>query len=95
MYKDLCKGYTEIWKIFFKKSLENVKLDKPLTRKILSNTSHKTTQFLLYLHTQETFLYKDLKKASREKDQSKIMSLGPYALALSYILIKSKSDSCV
>ena len=95
MYKDLCKGYTEIWKIFFTKSLENVKLDKPLTRKILSNTSHKTTQFLLYLHTQETFLYKDLKKASREKDQSKIMSLGPYALALSYILTKSKSDSCV
>ena len=55
--------------------------------------SHKITQFLLYLHTQETFLYKDLKKASIEKDQSKIMTLGPYALALGYILTKAKSNS--
>jgi hypothetical protein len=38
-------------------------------------------------------LYKDLKKASREKDPSKIMSLGPYALTLSYILAKAKSNS--
>ena len=74
-------------------SLKNEKLEKLLTRKILSNTSHRITQFLLYLHTQETFLYKDLKKASREKDQSKIMTLGPYALALSYILTKAKSNS--
>ena len=59
----------------------------------MKNSSHKVTQFLLYLHTQETFLYKDLKKASREKDESKIMSLGPYALALSYILSKSKPKS--
>jgi hypothetical protein len=91
--KDLCKGYIEIWEIFFTKSLENENLNKPLSRKILGNTSHKITQFLLYLHTQETFLYKDLKNASREKDESKIMTLGPYALALSYILTKSKSIS--
>jgi hypothetical protein len=48
---------------------------------------------LLYIHTQETFLCYDLKKASREKDKSKIMTLGPYALALSYILTKAKSSS--
>jgi len=59
----------------------------------LKDASHKITQFLLFLHTQETFLYQDLKKASREKDQSKILTLGPYALALSYILTKSKSKS--
>ena len=46
---------------------------------------------MLYLHTQETFLYKDLKKASREKDESKIITLGPYALALSFILLKAKT----
>jgi len=38
-------------------------------------------------------LYKDLKKASREKDESKIMSLGPYASVFSYILTKAKSKS--
>ncbi len=79
--------------MFFAKSIGDKELDKPLTRKILSNTSHKISRFLLFLHTQETFLYKDLKKSSREKDQSKIMTLGPYALALSYILTKAKTDS--
>ena len=38
----------------------------------------------------ETFICYDLKKASREKDETKIMSLGPYALCLSYILAKAK-----
>jgi hypothetical protein len=37
----------------------------------------------------ETYLYKDLKLASREKDESKIMTLGPYALVLSYILSRA------
>ena len=43
-------------------------------------------KFILYLHTMETFIYPNLKKASREKDISKIMTLGPYALVLSFIL---------
>ena len=47
---------------------------------------------MLYLHTQETFLYKDLKKASRDKDESKIITLGPYALVLSFILLKAKQS---
>ena len=72
--------------------LQNEKLDIPLNRKILEDRTHKITQFLVYLHTQETFLHKDLKKASLEKDESKIMTLGPYALVLTYILAKSKSD---
>lgn len=36
----------------------------------------------------QIFLFSDLKVASRERDQSKIKSLGPYALCLSYILAK-------
>ena len=39
----------------------------------------------------QTFLFSDLKQASREKDDMKIMTLGPYALCLSYILAKAKS----
>ena len=58
----------------------------------MRDPEHKITQFLLYLHTQETFLYKDLKKASRDKDESKIITLGPYALVLSFILLKRKSS---
>jgi hypothetical protein len=34
----------------------------------------------------ETFIYQDLKTASRFKDKTKIMTLGPYAACLCYIL---------
>jgi hypothetical protein len=34
----------------------------------------------------ETFIYADMKKASLEKDETKIPTLGPYAAALSFIL---------
>ena len=57
-----------------------------LTCEILEDSKHPITKFILYLHTLETYLYKDLKTASREKDESKIKTLGPYALVLSYIL---------
>ena len=40
------------WCVFHKLGEENdEKLEKPLTRKILKNKSHKVTEFLLYLHT--------------------------------------------
>ena len=34
----------------------------------------------------ETFIYKDLKKASLQKDITKVPTLGPYAFALSRII---------
>ena len=34
----------------------------------------------------ETFLYKELKKASFKKDLTRVPTLGPYAAALSYII---------
>ena len=39
----------------------------------------------------QTFLFNDLKAASRYREVSKIMTLGPYALCLSYILAKSNN----
>ena len=69
LYKNLCLQYTNIWKLFFDKSLSDVQLDKPLSIEILENTTHKITKFLLFLHSQETFLNYDLKIASRQKDE--------------------------
>lgn len=34
----------------------------------------------------ETFIYRELKQASLKKDSSKILSLGPYASVLSFII---------
>jgi hypothetical protein len=38
------------------------------------------------MHSLETFLYQELKKASLNKDQTRIPTLGPYAAALNYIV---------
>jgi hypothetical protein len=62
----------------------------PLSYKILEDPKHCVTKFLVYLHTMQTFLFSDLKKASLEKDETKIKSLGAYAICLSYILARNK-----
>ena len=54
-------------------------LDKPLTLEIFTNPENPIVKSLLYVYTMETWLYPELNKASRNKDESKIMLLGPYA----------------
>ena len=54
--------------------------------KILDNPNHKVTKFLLYLHSMETFIYKELKNASKKQEIEQIEFLGPYAMCLSYII---------
>jgi len=61
-------------------------LEKPLKVEVLKDINHKVTQTLLYIHTMQTFIYSELKKASLKKDSSKILSLGPYASVLSFII---------
>ena len=53
---------------------------------MLHNSYHPVTQTLLYIHSMETFIYKDLKKASLNKDISKVKTLGPFAYAMTRIL---------
>ena len=64
-------------------------MNEQLTLEILFNPDHLVTQTLLYIHAMETFIYKDLKKASLEKDITKVKTLGPYAFVLSEILENS------
>ena len=47
------------------------------------------TQTLVYIHSMETFIYKDLKKASLEKDITKVKTLGPYASVMGRIINNS------
>jgi len=60
--------------------------DRPLNFKVLQNYNHSVTKTLLYIHSMECFLYRELKRASIEKDKTRIRSLGPYAAALSFII---------
>lgn len=61
-------------------------MDKPLTADILSNPHHKITKHIIYLYSMESFIYKDLNKACRDKDMSSIKYYGAFATTLSYIL---------
>ena len=64
-------------------------MNEQLTLEILFNPNHLVTQTLLYIHAMETFIYKDLKRASLEKDITKVRTLGPYAYVMSMIVNSS------
>lgn len=55
-FKMLARTYAEKWLLLFE--MANLgDLDKPLTRKILSNPEHKITKHIIYLYTMECFIY--------------------------------------
>ena len=70
-FKALSSIYANNWIMLFE--IANLgDLDKPLTRKILSNPIHNVTKHILYLYSMESFIYGELNQASRMKDESKI-----------------------
>ena len=61
-------------------------MNEPLNDKILHDPDHPVTQTLIYIHSMETFIYGDLKKASLNKEITKVKTLGPYAFVMKIIL---------
>ena len=83
--------YKEKWDFLF--SLADIgDLNKPLTREILSDCTHKITKHILYLYSMESFIYSDMNMASRDKDISKIKYYGAFAAALSCIIYFANSN---
>lgn len=67
-------------------------LNKPIDPKILqSNPQHPICQTLLYIYSMETFIPYMLSKTSRDKDESKVDLIGPYAVALEEVLTHANS----
>ena len=77
--------YIKVWKRIFE-MVEDVDMRRPLTPKILSDPSNKFVRTLIYIYTMETFIYKELNKASRTKDVDKIKFYGAFASALSFVI---------
>ena len=91
MFEQLKSNYATNWKKLF--DLANLgNLDQSLTPKILSDPTHNITKHLMYLYSMESFIYNDMNKASREKDESKIKYYGAFAAALSYIIYAASSQ---
>ena len=64
--------------------VKEIEIKKPLTPTILSNSNHKFVKTLVYIYSMETFIYDEMNKASRNKDNTKIKMYGPLASALSF-----------
>jgi len=75
----------EVWiKIFLLGKSENMK--KPLTTKILSDPQNEFVKLMLYIYSMDSFIFKEMNKASRDKDDTKIKYYGAFASALGYII---------
>ena len=84
-YRGLVAMYMEVWEKIF--SIVN-KIDKkkPLTPEILSDSNNDFVKTLIYIYSMESFVFKEMNKASRQKDRSKIKMYGPFASALGFII---------
>ena len=78
--------YADRWKMLFKLADLDEDMDKPLTPKVLSDPNHKAVKLLMYIYSMESFIYTELNRVCREKDQSKIKFYGAFAAALSFII---------
>ena len=66
--------------------VKDLDLKKPLTPKILSDPNHNFVKTLVYIYSMQTFIFKEMNKASRTKDTKQIKFYGPLASALSYVV---------
>ena len=65
---------------------------KPLTREILSDPDHFIVKTIIYLYSLEPPIYRVLNKASRDKDKSRVGTLGPYSDCLRTILAHAERN---
>ena len=65
---------------------------EPLNHVDLFNPNKEVTQNILYIFSLETFLYKAINAASKQQDESKIETLGPFARVLSWIVLAAEKN---
>ena len=66
--EDFINNYKDAWRAILKIGTSNFDLNQPLSLEILLNANHPVAKTLIYIHSMETFIYGDLKKASINKD---------------------------
>ena len=64
--------------------VKEVEFRSPLTPQILSDPNHKFVKTLVYIYSMQSFVFKEMNKASRCKDIGKIKFYGPLASGLSF-----------
>jgi len=64
----IINNYKDAWNAILKIGTLNFDLNQPLSYWIFINVNHPVAKTLIYIHSMETFIYGDLKKASINKD---------------------------
>lgn len=67
----------------------------PLTLKILSDPNHQFVKTLIYIYSMESFVFREMNKASRKKDVTKIEYYGALAAALGLIVHHGHMDKAL
>lgn len=78
-------SYVSIWKNIFE-MMKGVDMNKPITPELLADPSNGFVKMIVYIYSMESFIFKELNAASRNKDESKLKFYGPLASALSFIV---------
>ena len=81
-----------IWTYIFKTQLDT-DFDKLLTEDILVDANNKIVKSLMYIYSMESFIYTTLTAAQRNKDETKITSLGPLSVAMNIIVGNAEQSS--
>ena len=70
----------------------NGDIDQTILVESLQDPGHKLTRAILFIYSLETFIPHSITMATRDKDITKVDTLGPYAVALRSIIIGSEID---
>ncbi len=66
------ENYKFAWLAIFEIGTQYFDLNQELSDDILWNPEHPVTKTLIYIHSMETFIYGDLKKACLNRDCSRV-----------------------
>jgi len=101
-FHEALEGLNEAWESYFdelpKTGIDywgeesEIDHNTPLTGLILDSPTHPVSQMLLYLYSLDSWLFSQLNSGSREGDQAKVDTLGPYAYAFGYVIAGAASS---
>ena len=84
--KAIIKSEAETWKKIFSLAKQEAAFEKPLSPTILADPSNPFVKTMIYIYSMESFVFSEMNKASRMKDESKIKFYGAFASALGFIV---------
>ena len=84
-FEEAYEGKCAAWDSYFA-DITDYDHNEPLNDELLYSPTSQTTETCLYLYSQDGWLFKELNSGSKEGDQAKVHTLGPFARAFGAII---------